>query len=74
MGNIKEKYNRYGLSEWAVAILGVITLGIQIFRYATDSLTDNGVEIFVFCASVLLIFSPLTLLNLIRKARGMDTK
>lgn len=74
MGKLQEKYNRYGLSEWAVAILGVITLGIQIFRYATDSLTDNGVEIFVFCASVLLIFSPLTILNLIRKARGMDTK
>lgn len=71
---IKRKFGRYGLQEWAVALLGFVTLCIQVYRYATDSLGENGVEIAVFCLAVLLMFSPLTILNLIRKARGLEVK
>lgn len=71
---IKKKFGRYGLQEWAVAFLGFVTLAIQVYRYATDTLGENGVEIVVFCAAVLLMFSPLTILNIVRKARGIDTK
>jgi hypothetical protein len=74
MGDLKEKYSRYGIQEWITLIFGVVILGIQVFRYATDALADYKLEIFVAIFSVLLIISPLTLLNLIRKARGLDPK
>ena len=74
MGDIKEKYNRYGVSEWVTLALGVILFGIQAYRYTTDSLGDPGTETVVLAVAILLITSPLTLANIIRKARGIDTK
>ena len=74
MENLKDKYSRYGIQEWITLIFGVVILGIQVYKYAFNELGDYTLEIFVAIFSVLLIISPLTLLNLIRKARGLDTK
>lgn len=74
MENLKDKYSRYGVQEWITLVFGVVILGIQVYRYATNGLADYTMEIFVAIFSVLLIISPLTLLNLIRKARGLDAK
>jgi 1,4-dihydroxy-2-naphthoate octaprenyltransferase len=69
-----KKYSRYGIGEWVVLFFGIVLMAIQIFRYATNSLADNKLEAFVCGLSILLMLSPLTLLNLIRKAKGIETK
>jgi hypothetical protein len=68
------KYKRYGTQEWIAISIGTALWIIQTYRYATDNLGDNNLELVVFAAANLLVFSPLTILNLIRKAKGLYTK
>jgi hypothetical protein len=68
------KYKRYGMQEWIAIIIGAALYIIQTYRYATNNLGDYTLEVAVFAAANLLVFSPLTILNLIRKAKGLDTK
>lgn len=74
MGDIKPKFKRYSPQEWIAMAIGSALWVIQVYRYATNTLADNSLEIPVFCIAFLLTFAPLTLLNIIRKARGVDTK
>lgn len=74
MGNLKTKYKRYGVSEWITLVIGVLIFAYQAYKYVTDSLGDNAVELVVLVVWLLLIIAPLTLANIIRKARGIETK
>ena len=72
--SIKNNFKEYGIQEWIALIFGTIVMGIQIFRYATNSLADSGLEAVVFALSFMLIFAPKTILDIIRKVRGIDNK
>ena len=74
MENIKKKYSRYGMSEWTTLVFGIIIAIIQVVRYTLNLLGDPTIEIVVLIVWILLIIAPLTLANLIRKARGIETK
>tara|TARA_B100000809_G_C15106092_1_gene518819 strand:+ start:643 stop:867 length:225 start_codon:yes stop_codon:yes gene_type:complete len=74
MDKVSKNYSRYGIGEWVVLFFGIVIMAIQIFRYATNSLADNKLELFVCGLSILLMLSPLTLLNVIRKVKGLETK
>lgn len=69
-----ERIKKYGFSECFVWVLGAVALSIQLYRYANNTLEGSSLDIVVFCASVLFLFAPLTLVNIIRKARGLETK
>lgn len=71
---VKTSFNRYGVSEWITLVIGVLIFAYQGYGYVTDTLGDNAVELVVLVVWILLIIAPLTLANLIRKARGIDTK
>lgn len=71
---VKEKFNRYGISEWITLVIGLILCLIQIYRYSTNNLGETAVELVVTAVWILLIIAPLTLANIIRKARGIETK
>ena len=72
--SIKDKYSKYGIEDWIALIFGTVIMGIQIFRYATDSLADNTLELVVFAFASMLMFYPKLILDLIRKVRGIETK
>ena len=72
--SIKDKYSKYGIEDWIALIFGSVIMGIQIFRYATDSLADNALELVVFAFASMLMFYPKLILDLIRKVRGIETK
>ena len=76
MEKIKETFlKRYGVKEWLGVVLGLVIISIQIYKYATNSFNhDFTVEIGVFSIGAMLLFAPLTILNIIRKARGLKTK
>lgn len=74
MNKLKKKYSRYGVSEWITLAIGVLFGLTQYIRYALNLLGDNKVEIVMLVVWLLLIIAPLTLANLIRKARGLDPK
>lgn len=74
MKQIKEKYSRYGMSEWITLAIGVLFGLTQYVRYTLDLLGEKEVELVMLVVWILLIIAPLTLANLIRKARGIDTK
>lgn len=74
MGDLKTKYEKYGIQDWIALGFGTIGMGIQLFRYATDSLGEWPLESAVFAACSMLMFAPKTILDLIRKARGLDVK
>ena len=67
-------FKRYTIQEWIALIVGAIIWGIQLYRYATNQLSEAALELPVFCIGFLLLFAPLTILNIIRKARGLDPK
>ena len=67
-------FKRYSLQEWIALIVGAIIWGIQLFRYATNALNEVSLELPIFVIGYLLLFHPLTILNIIRKAKGLDTK
>lgn len=68
------KIKEYGVREWITLGLGTIGFGIQAYRYATDSLGDYTTEVPIAGLCILLIVSPMTIVNLIRKAKGLETK
>lgn len=71
MTKIKAKWSDYSLREKIAIILGSIGLCIQVFRYASNTLSENtGTEIFVFGASCLLLFAPLVIVELIKKRKS----
>lgn len=72
--SLKEKYQKYTIQDWIALIFGSVLMGVQTFRYATDSLGDNALEIVVFGCASMLIFYPKLILDLIRKARGIEIK
>lgn len=74
MENLKKKYSRYGVSEWITLAIGVLFGLTQYIRYTLNVLGSNEIELVMLVVWVLLIIAPLTLANLIRKARGIDTK
>lgn len=67
-------FKRYGVSEWITLVIGVMIFLYQGYKYVTDTLGDASVEVVVLVVWILLIIAPLTLANVIRKARGIDTK
>lgn len=69
-----ERIKKYGFSECFVWLLGACALSIQLYRYATNTLDGSNLDLAVFAFSVLFIFAPLTLVNIIRKARGIEPK
>ena len=70
MTKIKDKWANYSIREKASMIIGTIVLCIQVFRYATNSLGENGVEIVVFGLSFLLMFAPIVIVELIKKKKN----
>jgi hypothetical protein len=74
MEKIKNKYSRYGVSEWVTLIIGVVIALIQIARYGLNMLGETSIELIVLALWALLITAPLTIANIIRKARGLETK
>lgn len=74
MNKVIEKYKRYTWQEWLSLIIGSAVWIIQIYRYATNQLSDYALELGVFAIGWLLLFKPLTIGNYIRKARGLDAK
>ena len=68
MTNIKKKYDRYGASEWATLVIGVVIFLIQVTRYAFDMLSDNtGLEAVVSGIWILLVIFPKALVDLIKR-------
>lgn len=74
MNKIKTKYSRYGISEWVTLFIGVVIFIMQGIRYSLNGLGDTTLEVVVLAVWILLITAPLTLVNVIRKARGLETK
>ena len=74
MDKIKTKYSRYGVSEWVTLFVGLIIFILQGIKYALNGLGDTKLEIVVSVIWLLLIIAPLTIVNVIRKARGIDVK
>ncbi len=74
MNTIKKKFDRYGLAEWFLLLVGSVLIGVQVYRYATNTLTEWKLETVVLAVAVLFLLSPLTLINIIRKARGLSVK
>ncbi|MDB9801196.1 hypothetical protein OAB94_02340 [Flavobacteriaceae bacterium] len=72
--SLKEKYQKYTIQDWIALMFGSVIMGIQIYRYATSSLGDGGLEVVVFGCASMLMFYPKLILDLIRKARGIETK
>ena len=68
------KYTRYGVSEWITLALGVLIGLTQYVRYTFNWLGDNTVELVVLAFWALMIIAPLTIANIIRKARGINPK
>jgi hypothetical protein len=74
MKNIIDKFKRYSFQEWFALVIGVIIWTVQVYRYITNTLSDSNIELVVFAIGGMLLFQPLMLLNLIRKARGIEIK
>lgn len=75
MEKIKQSFlKRYGVKEYIFLLIGSIVMGIQVYRYATNTLGNWELETAVFALAFMLLFAPLTILNIIRKARGLETK
>lgn len=75
MEKIKQSFlKRYGIKEYIFLLIGSVVISIQVFRYATNTLGDWKMETAVFALAFMLLFAPLTILNIIRKARGLETK
>ena len=74
MAELKSKFNRYGASEWVTLVIGVIIFIVQGTKYTLNGLGDMSLEIGVAVIWVLLTTSPLTLANIIRKARGLEER
>jgi len=74
MKNIIDKFKRYSFQEWFALVIGVIIWIVQVYRYITNTLSDSNIELVVFAIGGMLLFQPLMLLNLIRKARGIEIK
>jgi len=74
MSVILDKFKKYTFQEWFALIIGVIIWTVQTYRYITNTLSDSVFELGVFAIGGMLLFQPLMILNLIRKARGIETK
>jgi len=74
MSVILDKFKKYTFQEWFALIIGVIIWTVQTYRYITNTLSDSVLELGVFAIGGMLLFQPLMILNLIRKARGIETK
>ena len=70
--SIKEKYNRYKISDWITLVIGVVICAIQVFRYAYDNLGTATIEVVVAGVWLLLILAPKTINDVIRKIKGLD--
>ena len=58
------------ISYWGLLILGFVVLGIQIYRYATNQLSDFMTETPVFLIGVLFLFSPKTIIQIVKNKYG----
>ena len=74
MDKIRKKLSRHGIASGFLLIAGMVLVSIQIFRYATNALGEWPLESAVFALAFLCIWKPVTLVNIIRKARGLETK
>ena len=70
MTKIKEKWSDYSLREKIAIVIGSGLLSIQGFKYATNDLGSNAVEISVFTFGFLLLFAPIVLVELIKKRKN----
>lgn len=58
---------RYKFSYWFTLFWGVVLATFQVYKYFTDNLSDNIIELFVFGFALLLILKPSFLVNLFEK-------
>lgn len=71
MTKIKEKWSDYSFREKVAIVVGTVVFAIQVFRYATNTLSENnGLELVVFCAASLLVFAPLVIVEIIKKRKA----
>ncbi|MBO0323449.1 hypothetical protein J0X14_14165 [Muricauda sp. CAU 1633] len=72
MTKIKEQWGDYSFREKVAIVIGTVGLGIQVFRYATDTLSENtSVEVFAFVACFLLMFAPYVIVKIIKAKKGL---
>jgi hypothetical protein len=75
MKNIRETFlKKYGIAEYFLFVIGAVLLGVQVYRYASDTLEGAVLEITVTAVASLFILAPMTLVNIIRKAKGLEPK
>ncbi len=65
---------KYGLQEYFFFSVGAIGILILLYWFATKQLEYNWKEGTALAVSFLFIYAPMTLLDIIRKLRGLDTK
>jgi len=73
MTKIKEKYDRYKISDWITLVIGVIICALQVLKYYHDGLGEYSVEIVVAVIWLLLLIAPKSINDIIRKLRGLET-
>lgn len=71
--SLKSKFERYTVAEWFLLLVGAVVLSIQVYRYATDSLADNTMELAVFAISFCLVIAPKAIIGFIKAARGIGS-
>lgn len=67
MNTLRNKFNKYGLGEWIVFVLGVIILITQTVRYITNTLDGSVLDLVVFSSAFLCLFAPKALISIIKK-------
>ena len=70
--SLKEKFSRYKLVEWITLVLGLIICVIQIYQYAFNQLGEPIVEVGVSIVWLLLIIAPKSIIDIIRKIKGLS--
>ncbi|MBV7268360.1 hypothetical protein [Winogradskyella luteola] len=65
---------KYGIGEYFLFVVGAIGILILLYWLATKQLEYSLNELAVLAISFLFIWAPMTLVDLIRKARGLETK
>lgn len=66
--------DKYGIQEYFLFVIGAFGIIILAYWFATKQLEYNVNELAVLAISFLFIVAPMTLLDIIRKVRGLDPK
>lgn len=65
---------KYGIQEYFLFIVGASGILILLYWLATKQLEYSFNELAVLVISFLFIWAPMTLVDMIRKARGLEPK